>query len=195
MGRRATAWTIAPEAIHRVRPHGRVGIRDTGDEMTETDILLKNNEAYAASFDKGDLPIPPGRRVAVLACMDARLDPARALGLDEGDAHVIRNAGGVVTDDALRSLAISQNLLGTEEIVLIHHTDCGMLTFTDEQFADKLEHATGSRPEWRAHAFSDLEQDVRDGIERIKASPFVPRTESVRGFVYEVETGRLREVG
>ena len=162
--------------------------------MTEIETLLKNNEAYAASFDKGDLPLPPGRRVAVLACMDARLDPARALGLEEGDAHVIRNAGGVLTDDALRSLAISQNLLGTEEIVLIHHTDCGMLTFTDEQFAEKLESETGSRPEWRAHAFSDLEQDVRDAIERIRASPFVPRKDSVRGFVYEVETGRLREV-
>jgi carbonic anhydrase len=163
--------------------------------MTQTDTLLKNNEAFAASFDKGDLPLPPGRKLAVLVCMDARLDPARLLGLEEGDAHVIRNAGGVVTDDALRSLAISQNLLGTEEIVLIHHTDCGMLTFTDEQFADKLEQETGSRPEWRAHAFPDLEQDVRDGIERIRSSPFVPRTDSVRGFVYEVETGRLREVG
>ena len=163
--------------------------------MTETDTFLKNNEAYAASFDKGDLPMPPGRKVAVLACMDARLDPARVLGLEEGDAHVIRNAGGVVTDDALRSLAISQNLLGTEEIVLIHHTDCGMLTFTDEELAQKLESETGSRPEWRAHAFSDLEGDVRKGIERIRTSPFVPRTDSVRGFVYEVETGRLREVG
>jgi carbonic anhydrase len=163
--------------------------------MTQTDTLLKNNEAFAASFDKGDLPLPPGRKLAVLVCMDARLDPARLLGLEEGDAHVIRNAGGVVTDDALRSLAISQNLLGTEEIVLIHHTDCGMLTFTDEQFADKLEQETGSRPEWRAHAFPDLDQDVRDGIERIRSSPFVPRTDSVRGFVYEVETGRLREVG
>jgi carbonic anhydrase len=163
--------------------------------MTQTEALVRNNEAYAASFDKGDLPLPPGRKVAVLACMDARLDPARALGLDEGDAHVIRNAGGVVSDDALRSLAISQNLLGTEEIVLIHHTDCGMLTFTDEQFADKLEDETGSRPEWNVHTFTDLEQDLRDGIERIKSSPFVPRTDSVRGFVYEVETGRLREVG
>ena len=163
--------------------------------MTQTDELLQNNEAYAASFDKGDLPLPPGRKLAVLACMDARLDPARVLGLEEGDAHVIRNAGGVVTDDALRSLAISQNLLGTEEIVLIHHTDCGMLTFTDDELAQKLEQETGSRPEWRAHAFADLEQDVRDGIERIKQSPFVPRTDKVRGFVYEVETGRLREVG
>jgi carbonic anhydrase len=163
--------------------------------MTQTEDLLKNNEAYAASFDKGDLPLPPDRKLAVLACMDTRLDPARELGLEEGDAHVIRNAGGVVTDDALRSLSISQNLLGTEEIVLIHHTDCGMLTFTDDEFAQRLEQETGSRPEWRGHAFSDLEQDVRDGIERIKQSPFVPRTDKVRGFVYEVETGRLREVG
>jgi carbonic anhydrase len=162
--------------------------------MTETDTLLRNNEAYAASFDKGELPLPPGRKVAVLACMDARLDPARVLGLEEGDAHVIRNAGGVASDDALRSLAISQHLLGTEEIVLIHHTDCGMLTFTDEEFAEKLKSETGSRPEWRGHAFTDLEQDVRDGIERIRTSPFVPRTDKVRGFVYEVETGRLREV-
>jgi carbonic anhydrase len=162
--------------------------------MTETDTLLQNNEAYASSFDKGDLPIPPARKLAVLACMDARLDPARVLGLEEGDAHVIRNAGGVVTDDALRSLAISQNLLGTEEIVLIHHTDCGMLTVTDEELADKIESETGSRPEWSGHTFTDLEGDVREGIERIRASPFVPRTDTVRGFVYEVETGRLREV-
>jgi carbonic anhydrase len=126
--------------------------------------------------------------------MDARLDPARVLGLEEGDAHVIRNAGGVVSQDAIRSLAISQNLLGTEEIVLIQHTDCGMLTFTDEEFAAKLEEETGSRPEWRAHAFGDLEDSVRSSIERIKADPFLPRTDSVRGFVYEVETGRLREV-
>jgi carbonic anhydrase len=156
--------------------------------------LLDNNESYANSFDKADLPIPPGRKVAVLACMDARLDPAKALGLEEGDAHVIRNAGGVVTEDAIRSLAISQNLLGTEEIVLLHHTDCGMLTFTDDQLADRLEEETGSRPEWRAHAFPDLEQNVRDSITSIRGNPFVPNTESVRGFVYEVETGKLREV-
>jgi carbonic anhydrase len=139
-------------------------------------------------------PRAPARKLAVLACMDARLDPAKVLGLAEGDAHVIRNAGGVVSDDALRSLAISQNLLGTEEIILIHHTDCGMLTFTDEEFAAKLEDETGQRPEWRAHAFADLEQNVRDSVERLKSSPFVPRTDKVRGFVYEVETGRLREV-
>jgi carbonic anhydrase len=126
--------------------------------------------------------------------MDARLDPARALGLEEGDAHVIRNAGGVITDDEIRSLAISQHLLGTREIILLHHTDCGMLTFTDDVLADKLEAETGQRPDWKAHSFSDLDQDVRDSIAQIKDSPFVPHKESVRGFVYEVETGRLREV-
>jgi carbonic anhydrase len=162
--------------------------------MTHVDDLIANNQSYASSFSKAGLPGAPRRKVAVLACMDARLDPARALGLEEGDAHVIRNAGGVVTDDAIRSLAISQNLLGTEAILLIHHTDCGMLTFTDEQLAARLEAETGNRPEWQAHAFSDLEQNVRDSIERIRESPFVPRTDSVRGFVYEVETGRLREV-
>jgi carbonic anhydrase len=125
---------------------------------------------------------------------DARLDPARTLGLEEGDAHVIRNAGGIVSDDALRSLAISQHLLGTEEIVVIHHTDCGMLTFDDDSFAERLESETGQRPEWRAHAFSALENDVRDSVKRIKEDPFVPRTDSVRGFVYEVDSGRLREV-
>jgi carbonic anhydrase len=157
-------------------------------------VVLGKNAAFMSPLDKGNPPSPPTRRLAVLACMDARLDPAKILDLEEGDAHVIRNAGGVVSDDALRSLAISQNLLGTEEIVLIHHTDCGMLTFTDEEFADKLERDTGERPEWRAHAFPDLEQSVRDSIERIQRSPFVPHTDKVRGFVYEVETGRLREV-
>lgn len=162
--------------------------------MSVTDELLKNNETYAGGFAKGDLPLPPGKKVAVVACMDARLDPARALGLEEGDAHVIRNAGGVITDDEIRSLAISQHLLGTEEIILIHHTDCGMLTFTDEEFAQKLEEAAGQRPDWQARSFRDLDQNVRDSIRRIKDSPFIPRTESVRGFVYEVESGRLREV-
>ncbi len=162
--------------------------------MSETDELLANNDAYAGSFGKGDLPLPPARKTAVLACMDARLDPARVLGLEEGDAHVIRNAGGVFSDDAERSLAISQNLLGTEEIILIHHTDCGMLTFSDEQFAEQLESETGERPSWHAHAFADLEGDVRGAVEAIKASSFIPRTDNVRGFVYEVESGRLREV-
>jgi carbonic anhydrase len=162
--------------------------------MSTNDDLLANDEPHASSFEKGDLPLPPGRKLAVLACMDARLDPARILGLEEGDAHVIRNAGGVVSDDAIRSLAISQNLLGTEEIVLIHHTDCGMLTFTDDQLAAKLEEETGSRPDWKVHCFADLDRDVLECIEKIKANPFVPRTDKIRGFVYEVETGRLREV-
>jgi carbonic anhydrase len=162
--------------------------------VTNTDELLSNNEAYAEGFDKGDLPLPPAKKVAVVACMDARLDPARILGLEEGDAHVIRNAGGVVSDEEIRSLAISQALLGTEEIILIHHTDCGMLTFSDEEFAAKLEDATGERPSWSAHSFADLEGNVRDSIERIKKNPFVQKTDEVRGFVYDVETGKLGEV-
>lgn len=166
----------------------------TEQQLSQTDRLLANAASYAGKFDKGHLVLPPSRAVAVLACMDARLNPYGLLGLEEGDAHVIRNAGGVVDDDAIRSLAISQNLLGTEEIVLIHHTDCGMLTFTDEQFAAKLEADTGERPHWHAHAFADLEEDVRAGIEKIESSPFIPRTDSVRGFVYEVESGSLREV-
>ena len=162
--------------------------------MTVTDELLANNEAYAASFDKGDLPLPPGRKIAVVACMDARLNVYGALGLSEGDAHVIRNAGGVVTDDEIRSLAISQRLLGTEEIVLIHHTDCGMLTFTDDAFKASIQEETGIKPEWAAESFSDLEADVRQSIARIQASPFIPRKEAIRGLIYEVESGRLREV-
>jgi carbonic anhydrase len=162
--------------------------------VSVTDELIRNAEAYAASFDKGELPLPPARKIAIVACMDARLLPARLLGLEEGDAHVIRNAGGVVTDDEIRSLSISQRLLGTEEIVLIHHTDCGMLTFTDDEFKRSIQQETGIKPEWAAEAFSDVEEDVRQSIARIKASPFIPRKDSVRGFVYEVETGRLREV-
>ena len=162
--------------------------------MSVTDELLENNAAYAASFDKGDLPLPPGRKVAVLACMDARLNPYGALGLQEGDAHVIRNAGGVVTDDAIRSLAISQRLLGTEEIILIHHTDCGMLTFTDDEFKRSIQDDVGIKPEWAAESFPDLDEDVRQSIARIQASPFIPRKDAVRGFVYDVATGKLREV-
>jgi carbonic anhydrase len=162
--------------------------------MSTTDELVRNAEQYAEGFDKGDLPLPPSKKIAVVACMDARVMPSLILGIKEGEAHVIRNAGGVITDDEVRSLAISQHLLGTEEIMLLHHTDCGMLTFNDEEFASKLEEATGQRPEWSARTFADLEEDVRDSIRRIKDSPFVPRTDSVRGFVYEVETGRLREV-
>src|SRR4051812_9452468 len=162
--------------------------------MTVTDELLKNAEAYAAGFDKGALPLPPARKVAVVACMDARLIPTKVLGLEEGDAHVIRNAGGVVTGDEIRSLAISQRLLGTEEIILIHHTDCGMLTFTDDEFRESIQEDTGIKPEWAAEAFNDLEGDVRQSIARIKSSPFIPKKDSVRGFVYDVHTGRLNEV-
>ena len=162
--------------------------------MSVTDELLANATRYAAAFDKGDLPLPPARGVAVVACMDARLNPYGLLGLTEGDAHVIRNAGGVVTADERRSLAISQRLLGTTEIILIHHTDCGMLTFTDDEFKRSVQDDTGIKPAWAAEAFPDLDEDVRQSIARIKASPFIPRKDSVRGFVYEVETGRLRPV-
>jgi len=161
--------------------------------MTVTDELVANNARYAESFT-GPLPLPPSRHIAVLACMDARLDVYRALGLNEGEAHVIRNAGGVVTDDEIRSLAISQRLLGTEEIILIHHTDCGMLTFTDDDFKQSIQEDVGIKPHWSAEAFGDLEDDVRQSIARIKSSPFVPHKDSVRGFVYDVETGKLSEV-
>lgn len=162
--------------------------------MSVTDELLANAERYAASFDKGDLPLPPAKGVAVLACMDARLNPYGLLGLNEGDAHVIRNAGGVVTADELRSLAISQRLLGTTEIILIHHTDCGMLTFTDDEFKASIQADTGIKPPWAAEAFTDLDDDVRQSIARITADPFIPHTESVRGFVYDVTKGTLTEV-
>src|ERR1700741_3278747 len=162
--------------------------------MSVTDELLANNEAYAASFDKGDLPLPPAKKVAVIACMDARVKVYDILGLVVEDAHIIRNAGGVVTDDEIRSLAISQRLLATEEIILIHHTDCGMLTFSDDDFRRSIQDETGIKPEWAAEAFGDLDAAVRQSIARIKANPFIPNKGSVRGFVYEVETGRLREV-
>jgi carbonic anhydrase len=162
--------------------------------MTVTDELLANAARYASTFDKGDLPLPPARGIAVLACMDARLNPYGLLGLREGDAHVIRNAGGVVTSDELRSLAISQRLLGTTEIILIHHTDCGMLTFTDDGFKAGIEAETGIKPSWAAEAFSDPAADVRQSIGRILADPFIPHKESVRGFVYDVRTGELNEV-
>ena len=162
--------------------------------MSITDDYVKNSERYADGFDKGDLPMPPGKKTAVVACMDARFNPYGVLGLKEGDSHIIRNAGGVVTEDVIRSLAISQRLLGTEEIILIHHTDCGMLTFTDDAVKADIEKDTGIRPPFALEAFPDLAADVRQSIARIKASPFVPRKDRVRGFVYEVETGRLREV-
>src|SRR6266852_2548792 len=162
--------------------------------MGVTDELIRNNETYARSFTKGDLPLPPARHVAVLACMDARLDVHKILGLGEGDAHIIRNAGGVATDDAIRSLVISQRLLGTTEIILIHHTDCGMLTFKDDDVKGKIETEVGIRPAFALEAFADLEGDVKQSIARIQASPFIPNKSSVRGFVYDVRTGRLNEV-
>jgi carbonic anhydrase len=162
--------------------------------MTVTDELLRNNAEFASSFSKGDLPMPPGKALAVVACMDARLNVYALLGLEEGEAHVIRNAGGVVTEDVVRSLAISQRLLGTKEVILVHHTDCGMLTFTDDQVKADIEADTGLRPHFALEAFSDLERDVRQSIARIKASPFVLSKDSVRGFVYDVTTGRLQEV-
>ena len=162
--------------------------------MSVTDELLRNAEAYTEGFDKQDLPISPGRKVAIVACMDARLNLYGLLGLEEGDAHMIRNAGGVVTDDVIRSLAVSQRLLGTEEIVLIHHTDCGMQIVTDDEFRRSIHDETGIKPSWAAETFQDVNEDVRQSLARINTSPFLPRKGSVRGFVYEVETGRLREV-
>ncbi len=162
--------------------------------MTATDTLLANARSYAGSFDKPDLPIPPALGVAVVACMDARLDVSRLLGLSEGDAHVIRNAGGVVTDDAIRSLAISQRLLGTTEVVLIHRTDCGMVTFTEDAFRSSVEADTGIRPSWAPEAFPDAADDVRQSLRRLQASPFLPHKDKVRGFVYDVATGSLDEV-
>ncbi|MCG7597385.1 beta-class carbonic anhydrase [Mycobacterium sp. C3-094] len=161
--------------------------------MSVTDEYLRNNEEFAKTFS-GPLPLPPSRHVAVVACMDARLNVYRILGLSDGEAHVIRNAGGVVTDDEIRSLAISQRLLGTREIILIHHTDCGMLTFTDDEFKRDIQEETGIKPEWAAESFGDLDEDVRQSLRRIEASPFVTQHESLRGFVFDVATGRLTEV-
>ena len=161
--------------------------------MSVTDELLANNASYTESFT-GPLPMPPAKQIAIVACMDARLNVYGLLGLQEGESHVIRNAGGAVTDDTIRSLAISQRLLGTREIILIHHTECGMLTFTDDGFKAAIEEETGIRPPWAAEAFSDLDEDVRQSINRIKTSPFVPVKDSVRGFVFDVSTGKLREV-
>ena len=161
--------------------------------MSVTDDYLANNARYAESFT-GPLPMPPSRQVAVVACMDARLNVYAILGLADGEAHVIRNAGGVVTDDEIRSLAISQRLLGTREIILIHHTDCGMLTFTDDAFKRSIQDETGIKPPWSAEAFADVEEDMRQSVARVKASPFVPHTDAVRGFVFDVATGKLSEV-
>ncbi len=161
--------------------------------MSATDDYLRNNASYTEGFT-GPLPMPPSQHLAVVACMDARLNVYAILGLKDGEAHVIRNAGGVVTDDEIRSLAISQRLLGTTEIILIHHTDCGMLTFTDDDFKAAIQQDTGIKPAWSAESFSDLDEDVRQSIARIKASPFVPHKDHVRGFVFDVATGKLNEV-
>lgn len=161
--------------------------------MTVTDEVLAANRAYVDSFDEGSKPMPPGRQVAVVACMDARIDVYRALGLELGEAHVIRNAGGVISDDAIRSLVISQRLLGTEEIILIHHSDCGMLTFTDDAVKQSIVDDTGLRPSFALESFADLDADVAQSIARVKANPFIPN-KNVRGFVYDVDTGALREV-
>jgi carbonic anhydrase len=183
-------------AVARVAPAplwSRCEQKGENPDMSATDELLANNERYAETH-RGKLPLPPSRALAVIACMDARLNVYAILGLAEGEAHVIRNAGGVVTDDEIRSLAISQRLLGTREIILIHHTECGMLTFTDDDFKAAIQADTGIKPPWAAEAFGDLETDVRQSIARIKASPFVPHTDSVRGFVFDVASGKLNEV-
>ena len=161
--------------------------------MTVTDEYLQNNAAYAEQFS-GPLPLPPSKHVAVLACMDARLDVYRILGIKEGESHVIRNAGGVVTDDEIRSLAISQRLLGTTEIILIHHTDCGMLTFTDDNFKRSIQDEIGVKPAWSPESFPDVDEDVRQSLRRIESSPFITATTSLRGFVFDVATGKLNEV-
>ena len=162
--------------------------------MSVIDEILEHNEAYAEQFVHTSLPMPPAKNLAVVACMDARLETGVLLKLVEGDAHVIRNAGGVVTDDVIRSLTISQRLLGTHEIMLIHHTDCGMVTFTDEDLKQQIEDETGIKPAFAMETFKDVDTDVRQSIARIKASPFIPHKQAVRGFVYDVESGHLREV-
>ncbi len=174
---------------------GSMNLKQTrGYEMSVIDDFLANNEAYAGDFSKGSLPMPPAKQIAVVVCMDARLETGVLLGLFEGDAHVIRNAGGVVTDDVIRSLTISQRLLGTREVMLIHHTDCGMLTFTDADLNQQILDETGIKPPFALEAFSDVEADVRQSVARVKASPFVPHTDQVRGFVYDVASGKLSEV-
>jgi len=180
-------------ALYGVRSGPSLEHVQAGELGSVTDDLLQNNARYAESFS-GPLPSPPSRHVAVVACMDARLDIYRILGLQEGEAHVIRNAGGVITDDAIRSLAISQRLLGTSEIILIHHTDCGMLTFTDDEFSKSIQDEVGVKPPWRAESFPDLDEDVRQSIARIKNSPFVPEKGAIRGFVFDVASGKLNEV-
>lgn len=162
--------------------------------MSATEELLDNNAEYAREYTAAGLSPAPVKKIAILACMDARIEPARAFGLKEGDAHVVRNAGGVVTQDAIRSLAISQHLLGTEEILVIQHTDCGLSKASDDEIAGRLEAHAGQAPPFRAHAFDDLEQNLRESVEALKSSPFLLHTASVRGFIFDVETGRLREL-
>ena len=162
--------------------------------MSTIDEFLANNEAYADGFSKGSLPMPPAKNIAVVACMDARLETGVLLGLLEGDAHVIRNAGGVVTDDVIRSLTISQRLLGTREIMLIHHTDCGMLSFTGADLKQQILEETGMKPPFAMEAFTDIETDIRQSTARVKASPYIPHTDEVRAFIYDVESGKLNEV-
>ena len=162
--------------------------------MSVIDELLDRARDYTQGFDKGQLPMPPARQVAIVACMDARLNPYGLLGLNEGDAHVIRNAGGVITEDEIRSLTISQRLLGTREIMLVHHTDCGMLTFTDDEFKAQIESDTGLRPSWAPESFRDPAADVKQALARISANPFIPHKDQVRGFVYSVTDGSLTEI-
>jgi len=163
--------------------------------MTATDELLRNNAAYASAFDKGALPREPARRLAVVTCMDARMDAHRILGLDQGEAHVLRNAGGIVTDDVVRSLTVSQRLLGTREVLVVMHTDCGMHGLADADFRAQVQSEAGLRPSWATEGFFDLEQALREGLLRLRTNPFLLHRTAARGFVYEVETGRLREVG
>jgi len=162
--------------------------------MASTDDLIKANASFAEDFDAAGLAGEPARRVAIVACMDARFSPARALGLATGDAHVIRNAGGIITDDVVRSLIISQRLLGTTEIVLIHHTRCGMVAFSDREVADGIEADTGVRPPFNLGAFDDVEEDLHDALRQVQDCPYLTRTESVRGFIYDVDTGAINEV-
>jgi carbonic anhydrase len=166
---------------------------NSSDPRSVTDQLLENNRRWAEGFDKGGLPVAPGKKLAVVACMDSRFLPSRVLGLEEGDAHIIRNAGGVVTDDTIRSLALSQHLLGTEEIVLIHHTDCGLEKVTDDEFRERMGEFAGALPPWRVEAFERVDDSVRESIRRIVESPFIAH-KNVRGFVFDVDQGALREV-
>ena len=161
--------------------------------MSVTIEYLENNRKFANAFS-GPLPMPPSRNIAIVACMDARLNVYKLLGIEDGEAHVIRNAGGVITYDEIRSLAISQRLLGTKEIVLIHHTDCGMLTFTDDEFKQQIHEETGIKPEWSPESFNDIEVDLRQSLKRVRNNPFLPHRDQVHGFIFDVATGLLHEV-